>query len=151
MGESKNFIKSAVGLLLVVAICFLSVMIYKKGNESIQNSIHDYDEIVSQFDSAKWAQYEQTLVTGSQITALIRNLKKEDGITIQVANGYLISEKKKAQEYSFKTVFEDNSTLLFDIKDRTKEEYYINPASMFASSTLYDENGAINGILFIQE
>ena len=50
MSASKSFIKNAVGILIVVAICFVAVTIYKKGNASINSSISDYDEIVSQFD-----------------------------------------------------------------------------------------------------
>ena len=39
MGASKSFIKNAVGILIVVAICFVAVTIYKKGNDSIRAGI----------------------------------------------------------------------------------------------------------------
>ena len=57
MSASKSFIKNAVGILIVVAICFVAVTIYKKGNASINNSISNYDEIVSQFENAEWQSY----------------------------------------------------------------------------------------------
>ena len=67
MSASKSFIKNAVGILIVVAICFVAVTIYKKGNASINNSISNYDEIVSQFENAEWQSNEAAIVSGSKI------------------------------------------------------------------------------------
>lgn len=151
MSESKNFIKSAVGILIVVAICFVSVTIYKKGNASINSSIGDYDEIVSQFDNAKLKNYENSTATGSQIVDLIKTLKEEDGVTISVANGYTIANKKPAQEYQYSGVHSDSSTVLKDINDKTNKECYINPYASFTSNVVYDENREIFSIVFEQK
>ena len=78
MSASKSFIKNAVGILIVVAICFVAVTIYKKGNASINSSISDYDEIVSQFDNAKLKNYDNSTASGSQIVDLLKNLKEEE-------------------------------------------------------------------------
>ena len=151
MSESKNFIKSAVGILIVVAICFVSVTIYKKGNASINSSIGDYDEIVSQFDNAKLKNYENSTATGSQIVDLIKTLKEEDGVTISVANGYTIANKKDAQEYRYSGIHSDTSTVLKDINDKTNKECYINPYASFTSNVVYDENREIFSIVFEQK
>ena len=151
MSESKNFIKSAVGILIVVAICFVSVTIYKKGNASINSSIGDYDEIVSQFDNAKLKNYENSTATGSQIVDLIKTLKEEDGVTISVANGYTIANKKQAQEYKYSGIHSDGSTVLKDINDKTNKECYINPYASFTSNVVYDENREIFSIVFEQK
>ena len=115
MSESKNFIKSAVGILIVVAICFVSVTIYKKGNASINSSISDYDEIVSQFDNAKLKNYENSTATGSQIVDLIKTLKEEDGVSIVVSNGYTLQKREEAQEYTYECIHTAGSTVLKDI------------------------------------
>lgn len=151
MSESKNFIKSAVGILIVVAICFVSVTIYKKGNASINSSIGDYDEIVSQFDNAKLKNYENSTATGSQIVDLIKTLKEEDGVTISVANGYTIANKKAAQEYQYAGIHAESSTVLKDINDKTNKECYINPYASFTSNVVYDENREIFSIVFEQK
>lgn len=151
MSESKNFIKSAVGILIVVAICFVSVTIYKKGNASINSSISDYDEIVSQFDNAKLKNYENSTATGSQIVDLIKTLKEEDGVTIVVANGYTLQKKEKPQEYTFELIRTSGSTVLKDICDKTQKEYYINPYASFTSNVVYDENREIYSVVFEQK
>lgn len=151
MSESKNFIKSAVGILIVVAICFVSVTIYKKGNASINSSISDYDEIVSQFDNAKLKNYENSTATGSQIVDLIKTIKEEDGVTIVVANGYTLQKKEEPQEYTYESIHTSNSTVLKDICDKQKKEYYINPYASFTSSVMYDENREIYSVVFEQK
>ena len=76
MGASKSFIKNAVGILIVVAICFVAVTIYKKGNDSINNSMKNYDEIMNQFDMVQWKKYDNATVLGSQIVELLKGILK---------------------------------------------------------------------------
>lgn len=151
MGESKNFIKNAVGLLIIVAICFISVMLYKKGNDSISKSIQDYDNILNSFHTVKLEQYKNSTTTGNEIMELIQNLKEEDGIKICVTNGYSKVNRIGAKEYDYGTVFSDISTVLKDIKDKTKQEEYINPLSKFSSDVVYNENGTIASLVFVQK
>jgi len=151
MSESKNFIKSAVGILIVVAICFVSVTIYKKGNASISNSIRDYDEIVLQFENAKLKNYENSTATGSQIVDLIKTLKEEDGVTIVVANGYTIAKKEEPKEYTYQDIYASDSELLKYIADKSQKAYYINPYASFTSGVMYDENREIYSVIFEQK
>lgn len=150
MGASKSFIKNAVGILLVVAICFVAVTIYKKGNDSINNSLSDYDELIAQFDNAKLKSYDNSTVLGSHIIELLKTLEAEDGVTIEVWNGYSIKEDK-AQSYSYSDIHKKDSTILSDIIDKTKKEYYINPNASFVSSVVYDDNNEISSVIFKQE
>lgn len=151
MGEAKYFIKSAVGILIVVAICFVSVTIYKKGNASINNSISDFDEIVSGFDNAKLKNYENSTATGSQIVDLIKSLKEEDGVSILVSNGYTLKNGLRAQEYAYEDLYKTGSTLFDDITSKEKSEYYINPYASFSSEVVYDDNREIYSIVFEQK
>lgn len=151
MSASKSFIKNAVGILIVVAICFVAVTIYKKGNASINSSISDYDEIVSQFDNAKLKNYDNSTASGSQIVDLLKNLKEEDGVTIIVSNGYTIQKSETAQEYTYQTIYGKGSTVLQDIIDKTNSSRYINPNASFSSTVIYDENREISSIVFVQK
>lgn len=151
MSASNSFIKNAVGILIVVAICFVAVTIYKKGNASINSSISDYDEIVSQFDNAKLKNYDNSTASGSQIVDLLKNLKEEDGVTIIVSNGYTVQNSEKAQEYSFENIYEKDATILQDIVDKTNVARYINPNATFSSTVIYDENREISSVVFEQK
>ena len=147
MGASKSFIKNAVGILIVVAICFVAVTIYKKGNDSINNSMRDYDEIISQFGTIQWKNYDNTTVLGSQIIELLKGLKPEDVITIEVQNG----ASTKAQQYTYDEIQETNSTILSDIVDKTNTERYINPRASFESTLDYDKNNELSKVIFKQK
>ena len=151
MSASKSFIKNAVGILIVVAVCFVAVTIYKKGNASINSSISDYDEIVSQFDNAKLKNYDNSTASGSQIVDLLKTLKEEDGVTIVVSNGYIMQNKEKAQEYNYEIIHAVDSTVLQDVMDKTCSSRYINPNASFASNVIYDENREISSVVFEQQ
>ena len=151
MGASKSFIKGAVGLLIVVAICFVTVMIYKKGNASINSSMSDYDEIISQFDNINLKSFENSTASGSQIVDLIKSLQSDEGVTIMVTNGYSASKKLSPQEYTYQLINATDSTVLSDIGNRSNETRYINPTASFSSNVIYDANGVITSVSFIQK
>ena len=151
MSASKSFIKNAVGILIVVAICFVSVTIYKKGNASINSSISDYDEIVSQFDNAKLKNYDNSTASGSQIVDLLKTVKEDDGVTIIVSNGYTVKEKKEPQRYTYASLHANDSKILQEIIDKNNKEKYINPNASFTSAVIYDDNREISSVVFIQQ
>ena len=151
MSASKSFIKNAVGILIVVAICFVAVTIYKKGNASINSSISDYDEIVSQFDNAKLKNYDNSTASGSQIIDLLKNLKEEDGVKVIVSNGYIIQKSEEAQQYTYNEIHAKDSTILHDVLDKTNSLRYINPNASFTSTVVYDENREISALIFNQK
>ena len=151
MSASKSFIKNAVGILIVVAVCFVAVTIYKKGNASINSSISDYDEIVSQFDNAKLKNYDNSTASGSQIVDLLKTLKEEDGVTIVVSNGYTIQKETAPQKYTYESVHAKDSKVLQEIVDKTNTQKYINPNASFTSNVIYDENREISSVVFEQK
>jgi len=151
MSASKSFIKNAVGILIVVAVCFVAVTIYKKGNASINSSISDYDEIVSQFDNAKLKNYDNSTASGSQIVDLLKTLKEDDGVTILVSNGYCIQKDMDPQSYTYEIVHAEDSKVLQEIVNKTNREKYINPNASFASNVIYDENREISSVFFEQQ
>lgn len=151
MSASKSFIKNAVGILIVVAICFVAVTIYKKGNASINSSISDYDEIVSQFDNAKLKNYDNSTASGSQIVDLLKTLKEEDCVTIVVSNGYVLQNQENAEEYDYNSIHAVDSTVLQDIINKSSMRRYINPNASFSSTVIYDENREISSVVFEQQ
>ena len=151
MSASKSFIKNAVGILIVVAICFVAVTIYKKGNASINSSISDYDEIVSQFDNAKLKNYDNSTASGSQIVDLLKSLKEEDGVTIVISNGYTVKNKLDPQMYNYAEIHKETSSVLSDVTDKTNLKRYINPNASFASNVIYYDNREISSVVFEQK
>ena len=151
MSASKNFIKNAVGILIVVAICFVAVTIYKKGNASINSSISNYDEIVSQFENAKFTMYDNTTASGNQIIELLKGMKKEDEVMVVVSNGYTLKNKEEPQKYNYESVFGENETTMAEVTDKKNAKKYINPNALFYSYVTYDDNNEISAVVFEQK
>jgi len=151
MEASKSFIKNAVGILIVVAMCLVAVTIYKKGNDSINDSVREYDRILAEFEDRALKKYENTTVQGSQIIDLLKNMEERDGLTVYVSNGYTVQNKLSAQEYDYRTIYCEEDTVLDDISDKNVPARYINSTAVFASDVMYDENEEITAVIFKQK
>ena len=95
MEAAKNFIKSAVGILLVVAICFAAVTLYKKGSDSINASMKEYDVLISGLENSELTKFENATVQGSQVIEFLKELKQDYGVTVLVSNGYIVKNNKQ--------------------------------------------------------
>ena len=151
MSESKTFIKNAVGVLIVVAICLVAVTIYKKGNVSISSSISNYDEIVSQFNNVKLSMYENATTSGAQIIELLKSLEEEDEITVVVANGYSVKNEETPQKYTYESIHSGEAATMAEVTNRKNKSQYINPNAQFFSYLIYDENNEISSVVFEQK
>ena len=150
MGESKTFIKHAVGLVLVVAMCLMAVVIYQKGKESIQNSMRTLDTLFGKMEQETVKQYEGTVVSGYQVLELIRGLEEADGFSVQVKNGVLRTAAE-GKRYTCVALKANRQEMLEKMQDPSEAEYYINATAFFRSSVIYDGNGAAEELLFVQE
>lgn len=151
MSESKTFIKNAVGVLIVVAICLVAVTIYKKGNVSISSSISNYDEIVSQFNNVKLTMYENATTSGAQIIELLKSLEEEDEITVVVANGYTVKNEESPKKYTYESIHGEEATTMAEVTNKKNKSQYINPDALFFSHIIYDENNEISSVVFEQK
>ena len=131
MSESKTFIKNAVGVLIVVAICLVAVTIYKKGNVSISNSISDYDELVSQFNNVKLTMYENATTSGAQIIELLKSLEEEDEVTVVVANGYSVKNEETPQKYTYESIHSGEAATMAEVTNKNNKTQYIQMPSFF--------------------
>lgn len=150
MGESKAFIKHAVGLVLVVAMCLMAVVIYQKGRESIQHSMSTLDALFGKMEQESVKQYEGTVVSGYQVLELLRGLEEADGVAVQVKNGVLRTAVE-GKRYTYAALQTNRQEMLEKMQDPSEAEYYINATALFRSSVIYDGNGAPEELLFVQE
>jgi len=127
------------------------VTIYKKGNTSINKSISDYDEIISQFDYADFTRYDNATASGSQIIELLKSIKEEDAITVVVSNGYTVKNKQNPQNYTYESIYGENAVALAQISDKNNSGQYINPTAEFCSYVTYDDNKEITSVVFEQK
>lgn len=146
MSTAKRMLSGAIGLVLVIAFCFLVVNIYRKGDTTIGNSVSQYDSLVSQYGDSLYGRYENGSASGSEILSLLENLTSEDGISITVYNG-----SNTATVYTYSNINAANSTMMKNARTKSNTEAYINPTASFTSAVSKDANGVIGGITFRQK
>jgi len=150
MSEGKKMLAGAAGILLVIAMIFIGVMVYNKGESTVSESTSKFDTFVSQFGDAELVLFENGSASGSDVLNLISGLDSSSGYKVSVTNG-----KKKARTYSSSGgvnslgVHTTLAGLLTEAKERTNE-FYINPNATFTSTISKDLNGVVIEVIFTQ-
>ena len=143
---SKKFIVLSVGVIIALIFCSVIMILATKSKSSVDNSMGQYDEIISQHGDIKYSIYDGSSVSGSEVVSLIKGISSNDEISIVVTNGY-----GAAKTYTYENVKATGSTVLSDIADKSKSESYINPNASFMGKITKDKNGVIVAISFTQE
>ena len=149
MEVTKEFIKGAIGLLIAVALCLVMVMIYRKGNSSINASIEKYDSLVSGFETEKYSRFDGKNVTGTALIGLLNDISENEDIVVIVKNGHA-KKYNSSVTYTYSSLRSSGSSLLRDIEDINDDVHYINPAAYFAATLQYNDNGGVSSLLFVQ-
>lgn len=148
-----NLIKYSVGAFLVIAICVLMVNVYKKGKNSINESLGEFDRLVEEINSKDYGDYVGKKIKGVDVLDIITSLSADEEIKIIVVNRENMYGEGDIHytEYTYENTHSLNSTMLKDAKNPEKKERYINPKALFTAEVLYDINSVNTGIRFIQE
>lgn len=151
MSEGKKMFIGAAGILLAVALIFVGVMIYNKGESSVTDAASKYDDFVSQFGDAELVMYENSTTSGSDVINLISSLDANTSYSVSVTNGAsttaVIYTADGVKESSTTTALSD---AIARAKDKTKTDYYINPSATFTSTVTKDDNGVAIQVVFTQ-
>lgn len=139
MKTSSKFLGAIVTLLIVVSICVIAVNLYNKGKSSANETVSQYDSVLSQYGDVQLANYDEGSASGSEITKLIKALSSSDGtynITVITA---MNTDGDKYYTKTSNTVVESK-----------KEADYINPSANFTSQVYRNGNGIITEVVFTQ-
>jgi len=144
----RKIIDHSAEILFTVAIIFVMVMIFSKGNSSISNSTTKYDDFVGQFGNVELVMFDNGTASGSDVLKLIVGLDSDTEYTVSVTNG----ENSDAVVYSASGVETLSlSEAVKQAKDKSNKNYYINPNATFTSSIDKDANGVVTQVIFVQE
>ena len=144
MKTSSKFLGAIVTLLIVVSISVIAVNLYNKGKSSANETVSQYDSVLSQYGDVQLANYDEGSASGSEITKLITNLASTDGsykiyvYTVDDTTGTPYSKDGDKAEFT---------PALETSKSSAK---YINPSASFKSSVHRNGNGIITEVVFIQ-
>ncbi len=132
----KTIIKFAVGLLTLVAFLGLVINLFNSGKGVAEKQAGEISSVLS-VGSSKYESYDGTIVSGTELTALIKGLQNDvEGVKIEV-------KTKAASAY----VTYPTATLE---ADRTADNY-INPNGKFKGKIKKSTNGILTAVSFEQQ
>ena len=145
----KNGLKTAGALALIVGFMLLMFYFYRKGEDGMNNSMGQYDEVMGQYGDVTISMFRDNTVSGSQVIELIQNLDAEKSYSVVVING-----ANQASASSTGTTYTYGSatfaTDLVNMSDKSNATTYINPYATFKSVVTMDKNGTVTAITLTQ-
>ena len=150
MSEGKKMLAGAAGILLVIAMIFIGVMVYNKGESTVSESTSKFDTFVSQFGDAELVLFENGSASGSDVLNLVSGLDSSSGYTVKVTNG---KDNSVVYGASGGTTSGNTSATLAELVKNAKTKThadFINPNATFTSSISKDANGVVTQVVFVQ-
>ncbi|GAA0379077.1 ABC transporter permease [Paenibacillus motobuensis] len=149
MNNASSALKVAAGIFLTIALITIVVVLFV----SAQNNFSDIQTELSQ---ASFTVYDDTTVSGSQVTNALRKFKERDQFGIQVLTG-----KNRQGEWYGNTLnitgnADDYGSVInrssADISNSWNEKLneYVNPSGKFKARVVKDNSNVVRGLIFTQ-
>lgn len=135
-----NILKALIlgaSVLLVIGVISISIVLFNSGQEIVKKSEQDMADISQAISMKKFENYNNTVVSGSQVINVIRMYSENANINVIVTTGS-------------GTTVTYNSTNKYSITDPT-DARYINPTGKFISTITVNANKVVTAINFQQQ
>ena len=149
MSEGKRMLAGAAGILLVIAMIFIGVMVYNKGESTVSESTSKFDTFVAQFGDAELVLFENGSASGSDVLNLVSGLDSSSGYTVKVTNGKNNAVVYSANGSTVGGITVSLADLIKNAKTKTHADF-INPNATFTSAIEKDANGVVVQVSFTQ-
>ncbi|MGF7047499.1 hypothetical protein J2T13_002004 [Paenibacillus sp. DS2015] len=161
MNNASSALKVAAGIFLTIALITIVVILFISAQEATKTAQNNFSDIQTELSQASFTVYDNTTISGSQVTNALRKFKDKDQFGIQVETGKThnagvwygnvldISSSAAADKYG--SVISPNSRQ-GDIQLTLDEasDQYVNPSGKFKASIVKDSSNVVRGLLFGQ-
>ncbi|MFA6308591.1 MAG: hypothetical protein WC677_02435 [Clostridia bacterium] len=125
-------------VLLTIGVIVVGVVLYSSGQEVVKQSEQDLAGLSQTLSMKKFENFNNTIVSGSQVINAIRMYTETEPITVSVKTGV-----SSATVVYSKTVKYSETDM--------KSPSYINPIGQFSSALTVNESKLVTNITFIQK
>lgn len=153
MDETTGKGLSLVGtIFLTIALLTLGVLLFSVASSGAKAGQEKMANITQGLQQTEFTTYDNGTMSGSQVLNAVRQYMNNDQFGIQVTTG-----KKGIMTYgntfnSATGVIESEKKNLNVTPAQTQaSEHYINPSGKFKSTVVYDQNGVVRGLVFVQD
>lgn len=158
MNNASSALKVAAGIFLTIALITIVVVLFVSAQEATKTAQNNFSDIQTELSQASFTVYDDTTVSGSQVTNALRKFKDRGQFGIQVKTGknssgqwygnvLNISSLSSAEEFGAV-----NGISYADISNSWNESLidYVNPSGKFKAKVIKDNSNVVRGLIFVQ-
>ncbi len=158
MNNASSALKVAAGIFLTIALITIVVVLFVSAQEATKTAQNNFSDIQTELSQASFTVYDDTTVSGPQVTNALRKFKDRGQFGIQVKTGknssgqwygnvLNISSLSSAEEFGAV-----NGISYADISNSWNESLidYVNPSGKFKAKVIKDNSNVVRGLIFVQ-
>lgn len=158
MNNASSALKVAAGIFLTIALITIVVILFVSAQEATKTAQNNFSDIQTELSQASFTVYDDTTISGSQVTNALRKFKDREQFGIQVKTGknkagewygniLRISGSMNADEYG--SVIGASSVDISNTWNEVLNEY-VNPSGKFKAKVVKDNSNVVRGLVFVQ-
>ncbi|MFD1175678.1 ABC transporter permease [Paenibacillus puldeungensis] len=158
MNNASSALKVAAGIFLTIALITIVVILFVSAQEATKTAQNNFSDIQTELSQASFTVYDDTTISGSQVTNALRKFKDREqfGILVRTGKnksgewyGNILSISGQESSEQFGSV---NGTSQADISNSWNEVYdqYVNPSGKFKARVVKDNSNVVRGLIFTQ-
>jgi len=156
MNNASSALKVAAGIFLTIALITIVVVLFVSAQEATKTAQNNFSDIQTELSQAAFTVYDDTTVSGSQVTNALRKFKDRDQFGIRVLTGKnrqgewygnTLNITGNADEYG--SVINNSNTDISNSWNESLNEY-VNPSGKFKAQVVKDNSNVVRGLIFTQ-
>ncbi|CAM4411625.1 ABC transporter permease [Paenibacillus phoenicis] len=158
MNNASSALKVAAGIFLTIALITIVVILFVSAQEATKTAQNSFSDIQTELSQASFTVYDDTTVSGSQVTNALRKFKDRDQFGILVKTGknrggewygdILNVNESESSEYYGAVINHSNAPISNAWDERLNE--YVNPSGKFKAKVVKDSSNVVRGLIFTQ-
>lgn len=157
MNNASSALKVAAGIFLTIALITIVVILFISAQEATKTAQNNFSDIQTELAQASFTVYDETTISGSQVTNALRKYNGKDQFGIEVKTGKNTSGQwygnelnvSNASQTGFGSVIGYSSGNISDTWEESDIEY-INPSGKFKAEVIKDNSNVVRGLVFTQ-
>ncbi|EOS57206.1 MULTISPECIES: hypothetical protein [Paenibacillus] len=158
MNNASSALKVAAGIFLTIALITIVVILFVSAQEATKTAQNSFSDIQTELSQAAFTVYDDTTVSGSQVTNALRKFKDRDQFGILVKTGknrggewygdILNVNDPESSEFYGAVINHSNVPISNAWDERLNE--YVNPSGKFKAKVVKDSSNVVRGLIFTQ-
>lgn len=160
MGNAQRALIMAAGFFLAIALITIAVVMFISAQDATKSAQNNFSDIQTELSQTAFTVYDNTVVSGSQVTNALRKFSDKEQFGIRIITGKNptgswygkvidITSTIGSVEYGSVTGTTPTGSLGNATNESTTE--YVNPSGKFKASLVKDKSNAIRAIVFLQQ